>query len=256
MKIHLFGLPISAHIRLKVESGGWGQAVPPPHEFRSTPILSNELGKITDAEVQILVDSVADGFTHLVLVGVRDWAKLQPRLGFDSRMHVARVQEPIRHLTWPFLQQLLCAIVGLDELWLTRIAPTDLRHPLLLPPTFFATDRETKEYWHKCDVYSENQLVGAEQLLTAVERCHRRPDSQGGRSWLDSQGRRYRIDHSRHGRSETDRAGIKSYRFCFEIPQGFHFDVTDNSGRYFTVNIDNNRQRLLHCNVNPWGKVW
>jgi hypothetical protein len=115
--------------------------------------------------------------------------------------------------------------------------------------------RTTSEYWHHCDVYSEDRLTGAEKLLEIVEKQHRTPDKQGGRSWLDSRNKRYRMDPSRHGRSEADRTGAKLYRFCFEIPQGFHFDVTEDSGRLFTVDIENVRHRLQHCNVTPWGRV-
>jgi hypothetical protein len=119
----------------------------------------------------------------------------------------------------------------------------------------FATNRDTAEYWRHCDVYSQELFVSAEQLLAAVNTHHLLPDQQGGWSWLDGGSKRYRIDHARHGRSQADRAGMKSYRFCFEIPAGFHYDVTDDSGRAFPIKIDSRYQSVTHCNVTPWGKV-
>jgi len=255
MKIHLFGLPKSAHIRLRDESRGWVGAVPTPHEFRSTPILSNELGLVSKSELEELAKALGEGFTHLVLAGVREWKKVYFHLQFDCRIHVARLPEPIRDLTWPLLQQYLHAVVSMDERWLLDISPTDLRHALLLPPTVFATNRDTAGYWRHCDVYAEALFARAEQLLAEVERHHRRPDAQGVRSWLDNRNKRYRIAQARHGRSLADRARMKSYRFCFEIPAGFHYDVCDDSGRSFAIDIDGRRQTVTHFNVTSWGNV-
>jgi hypothetical protein len=143
----------------------------------------------------------------------------------------------------------------MDEVWLRKLSPTDLRHALLLPPTVFVTNRQTAGYWQHCDVYSQELFAKAEQLLEVVETHHRRPDGQGSRSWLDGRYRRYRIDPARHGRSQSDRAGMKSYRFCFEIPVGFHYDVSDDSGRTFVIEVDGHSEMVNHCNVTPWGKV-
>jgi hypothetical protein len=255
MKVHLFGLPKSAHIRLKDESCDWTDAVPPPHEFRSTPILSNELGKVTCSEINELARAVGKGFNHLVLVGVREWRKVYSCLHFDCRIHLAQIGEPLRDLRWSRLQQHLHAVVAMDEVWLRKLSPTDLKHALLLPPIVFATNHYTADFWRHCDVYRQELFASGEQLLAEVERHHRRPDAQGARSWLDSRNRRYRIDHSKHGQSQADRAGEKSYRFCFEIPPGFHYDVTDDSGGTFTIAIDGRSQRVTHCNVTPWGRV-
>lgn len=255
MKIHLFGLPKSAHLRLKNESQDWTDAVPAPHEFRSTPILSNELGNVSKSEVDELAKGAGEGFNHIVLAGVRDWKKFSSRLQFDCRIHLARLSDPIRDLAWPLLQEHLHAVASLDELWLSKLSPKDLRHALLLPPTLFATSRNTDAYWQRCDVYSQELLAGAEELLIEVERHHRRADQQGGRSWLDGRRRRFRIDPSKHARSGADRAGMKSYRFCFEIPPGFHYDVSDDSGRAFAIEIDGRSQAVTHCNVTPWGRV-
>jgi hypothetical protein len=255
MKVHLFGLPESAHIRLKDESGNWSGAVSAPHEFRSTPILSNRLGQVTGSDIKELVKAVGEGFTHLVLVGIREWQKISSRLKFDCRVHVVRISGPIRDVGWPDLREDLQAIVTMDESWLSRLSPTDLRHALLLPPPVFATNRDTVNFWQKCDVYSPELFVGGEEVLAEVERHHRRPDSKGVKSWLDSKKMRYRFDHSPHGRSHADRTGEKSYRFCFEIPPGFHYDVTDDSGRMFSIEIDGRSQRVSHCNITPWGAV-
>ena len=149
----------------------------------------------------------------------------------------------------------LHAIAMMDEIWLDKFCPKDLRHALLLPPPVFATNRDTAEYWRHCDAYSTDRFPGAEKLLEDVERHHRRSDGQGSRSWLDSRNRRFRFDPARHARSVADRENRKSYRFCYQIPAGFHYDVTEDSGKAFKIEIDGRSNTLTHCNVTPWGVV-
>ena len=255
MKVHLFGLPISTHRRLKEESGDWTDAVPDPHEFHATPISTNEYMSFTEGELDELARWVSDGFTHLVIPANREWRIIQERFRFDCRVHMARLWEPLKDITWDLLKERLHAATKLDEVWLRKISPNDLRHALLLPPSIFSTMRTTHQYWHKCEVYSEQRIKEAERLLGIVEKEHRRPDGKGKRCWIDARKWRYRIDPLKHGLSTADRAKGGSYRFCYEVPHGFHYDVTEDSGRPFTVPIDGEPQRLTHCNVTPWGHV-
>lgn len=255
MKVHLFGLPISTHRRLKEESGDWNDAVPAPHEFHSTPISTNEYMSFTEGELRDLAGWVSKGFTHIIIPANRDWKIIQAKFQFDCRVHVARLWEPLRDINWALLKERLHERTKLDEAWLHKISPTDLRHALLLPPSVFLTVRTTHQYWHKCDVYSEERIEGAQELLGIVEKEHRRPDGKGGRSWVDARKWRYKVDPSKHGLSTADRTKGKSYRFCYEVPHGFHYDVTEDAGQSFTLQIDGKSQKLKHCNVTPWGHV-
>lgn len=255
MKIHLFGLPISAHRRLKRESNGWERAVPEPHMFRATPISTNETAAFSESDIQELLKSVGEGFVHVIISPSRHWKVLKARLEFDCRVHVARLWHPARDIPWEQLRSHLHEAVSLDEKWLGKCCPTDLRHPLLLPPALFSTTNGTDRYWQKCDVYAENQLPKAAALLKQVEKVHRQRESNGSRSWIDSRKRRYRVAPSMHGLSPANRMGASSYRFCYEVPPGFHYDVADDGGRAFTVDIGGKSQKVLHCNVTPWGHV-
>lgn len=255
MKVHLFGLPKSAHIRLKAESAEWADAVPSPHKFRATPLLSNDLGDVGKSDIDELAKAIGEGFTHIVLAGVREWKKIYASLQYDCRIHLTRIVGSLRGVAWSTLQQSLHSIVAVDETWLARLSPRTLKHPLLLPPSTFATSRETADFWRHCDVYSEDLFSAGEQILGEVEKYHLRPDPQGARSWLDNRHKRYRIDRSKHARSEAERSGAKSYRFCFELPPGFHYDVSDDSGNPFVVLIDGRPCKVTHCNITPWGRV-
>ncbi len=255
MKVHLFGLPISTHRRLATESDGWADAVPAPHEFHSTPISTNEQGLFTDGELKDLRSKVGVGFTHIVIPASRDWKVVQSHFQFDCRVHIARLWEPIRNITWELLKDRLHAATKLDEIWLQKVSPSDLRHPLLLPPTIFRTSRNTEKYWHRCDVYSVERIREAEDLLSVVEKEHRKPDRTGGRSWLDGGKLRFKFDPSKHAISASNRRGTKEYRFCYEVVPGFHYDVRDDAGKAFIIEIGGKRTAVHHCNVTPWGHV-
>lgn len=255
MKIHLFGLPISLHRKLKQESEDWRKAVPDGHNFRATPIYSNELAPLSQSELREIESAVDDGFTHIVLPASRNWGAVKAHFQFDCRVHVARLRNPLRDLTWPILQQALHDMARLDEEWLERFCPTEIRHPLLLPPKFFVTEKATADFWNKCDAYSRERFAAASGLLEEVERVHRRPDGKGKRNWVDGRGWRYRIDPSMHAPAAKERAGRKSFRFCFEVPPGFHYDVTHDKEGYFRIEIDRRTQSVKHCNITPWGKV-
>ncbi len=238
-----------------MESDGWTDAVPAPHEFHSTPISTNEQALFTDGELKDLLEKACEGFTHIVIPGSRDWKVVQSRFQFDCRVHIARLWEPIRDITWELLKERLHATTKLDEIWLNKVSPSDLRHPLLLPPTIFHTARNTDRYWHRCDVYSEERIREAEGLLSVVEEEHRKPDGSGGRSWIDGAKLRFKYDPSKHGLSEANRKRAQEYRFCYEVLPGFHYDVKYDDGRAFIIGIGGKPMTVHHCSVTPWGHV-
>jgi len=256
VKIVLFGLPISTQARFKSESNNWGDAVPAAHSFRSVPLTTNSNVPFTRGELEDLRLAVEDGFTHIVIPGRSDWKVVQQLFRFDCRVHSVPVDVPLREMSWNFMRTRLHEIVALDEVWLAKISPTDLRHALLLPPSVFKPCRECVDYWNRCEVYAAHRIPDAEETLHHVEREHRKADSKGGRSWIDERNWRYRFDPSRHGISAQNRAGRKAFRFCYEVLSGFHYDLEEDSGGWFHIEIKGKRERLKHCNVNPWGMVW
>jgi hypothetical protein len=255
LKVHLFGLPLSTHRRLEQESNDWVDAVPPGHEFSSTPISTNERAPFSSNELKDLKAKVGHGYTHVIIPASRHWEAVAKFLQFDCRVHVARLWEPIRDVNWADLKEALHAAVKLDEKWLAKIAPADVRHALLLPPKFFSPVRDTEAYWYRCDVYQEAKIPAAEKLLSLVEREHRKQDGKGGRSWIDQRNLRYRVDPSKHALSVAARSGQKDFRFCYEVMPGFHYDVHDDADRSFVIDIGGKSETVNHCNVTPWGHV-
>src|SRR6476469_1659941 len=113
MNVHLFGLPLSTHRRLKQESEGWQGAVP----------ATNEYAPFTKGEVRNLAAAGAEGFTHIVVPASRDWKVIQTRFQFDCRVNIARLWEPLKDITWDLLRERLHAATKLDELWLEKVCP-------------------------------------------------------------------------------------------------------------------------------------
>src|ERR1035441_10556541 len=103
MKVHLFGLPMSVHRRLKEESSNWQEALPPGHGFRATPSFSNSVGQFSESELGELIHAVGEGFTHIVIPANRDWLEIKRRLQFGCRIHLARLRQPFSGFAWALL---------------------------------------------------------------------------------------------------------------------------------------------------------
>lgn len=239
---------------MKDESAGWNEALPADHSLLVTPINSPAPRPFTKAEREEILNAAGVGFTHVVLLGTRDWGTIADSLRFDCRVHILRLQGDYHSISWPDVKGALEAIVALDSEWIAKVAPRDLRHQLLLPPTFFATEKRTENFWNKCDVYSQKDLQPATEILSVVERIHRKRN-EGERIWTDAREYEYSVDSAKHSMSVQEREGGTLYRFCFPLPKGFHFDVCSSDGRKFGVKIGSERKSVTHVNVTPWGHV-
>lgn len=254
MRIQLAGLPLSAHRRLYEESSGWTDAVPGAHHFSPTPASSSTPNDLSSSDRREILRKVEQGYVHIVMPGIRAWKDFRRCIEFECRIHILRLPSPLRQIQWSDLRSELHRVVELEEKWLQRIGPSDVNHALLLPPDQFEPEKRCANYWHHCDVYAESGIEKAESILQAVKSHHRKPDGPG-RSWLDSRSLRFRIDPSRHGLSPNERSAKQSYRFCFAVPLGFHFDVSHDKGRQFTLIKDGAPHRFTRVNVTPWGHL-
>jgi hypothetical protein len=173
---------------------------------------------------------------------------------FDCRVHSIRISGDLSKLTWPSLREELKRVVELDEEWLLKVAPRDVHHQMLLPPTFFVPNSGVSGFWKHCDTYKLDAISHAEKLLKKVEQFHRRRSEGGPRVWIDARSREFGIDRSYHSLSVEERGGETRHRFCFLLPHGFHYDVS-KGGRYFEVTFDGRTRTLDHVNVTPWGAL-
>jgi len=253
VKIQLCGLPLSVHRRLMEESNDWDMGHEWVHTLRATPINHTSPRPFTLAELGEIAAAVGEGFTHIALAATRDWRRVAEDLKFDCRVAILRPVESNGVLSWPALRDEIWRAVAIEEIWLAQIAPRDVQHQLLLPPPVFTTHKGVHLYWEACDTYKVSGIEAAEKILKNVTSVHRKR-RDGQMVWVDAKGRDYKIDRSFHSRSQDDRQGVRRYRFCFQIPPGFHYDVSKN-GDTFDMELEGRAVSMTHANVTPWGYV-
>lgn len=207
--------------------------------------------------------NIQDGFVHLAVVPLRplDFERIFSSLRRDCRLTQLQLRGKPDAITWADLEIALAKVIEFERQWATRIRPTDLRHPLLLPAPSFEAEDDVAHLWDACDCYyTEQSLADATEVIDQFERLHRRSSKNDGPRawfWFDRQNRCFKHDKAGHGRSAMARAGGRQFRFAFEVPADFHFDVRcegkpislrDAAGQLHAADT--------HLNVNPWGKVW
>jgi hypothetical protein len=258
VKLQLIGLPLAAHRRLKPQFEEWAAALSPNHSILAVSSVDDKRRNLPKADLPEVHERVQGGFVHLgVVPGRQVWDAVYKAFKFDCRVRLLPLSDPINSITWEELQQVLIDMIEFEQRWLDMICPTDLRNPLLLPPPSFEPDRDLNDYWSKCDVYRDAAQLGiAHELLNKVRTRHRKPREKSGQVWVDSKSRRFAFDPARHARSPLERTGRKRYRFCFNLPAGFHFDVQHESEREFILQDRMGAShRGRHLNVDPWGSV-
>jgi hypothetical protein len=262
MKLQLIGMPQAAHRRLKSRFDEWAETLRPEHTIIATPCRNHHVPAIGKPELNDIRAKVRDGFVHLIVVPVRDWELVHKEFRLDCRTTILRFGDSYEEVTWEQVAELIMKSIAFEKRWLHTICPPDLHHALLLPPPCFEPARKLKGYWEKCDVYGNTELLAvAHDVLQSVSAEHRRrKEGQGhgqhGQCWRDCKGRQFTFDPARHAMSPSERAGERRFRFCFQLPVGFHFDVQHEFGTEFTV-----RDKLgsaytgRHLNIDPWGSV-
>jgi hypothetical protein len=255
VKVQVVGLPLTTHRRLKNEAGDWATALGPDHVFRSSP--SSAWPSIGQAEIADIRANVREGFAHIIVMPMRAWEVVRNSFRFDCRVVMARFTQEVEDLDWAFLKGVVSSLIDFEERWASRIRPKDVHDPLLLPPPTFEPARNVSNFWSNCDVYGKLSLIDdAQKVLAKVSKIHRKGRGAEGHSWVDTRGRQFKCDPSRHGRSKDEREGYKQFRFCFEVPEGFHYDVNHVSANEFWVtDLDRKTYRVRRANIDPWGRI-
>ena len=124
---------------------------------------------------------------------------------------------------------ILQKIVDFEEQWRADIRPTGVDSPLLLPECSFDGNATTEAMWKRAHYVrpTDDFIEEVANLIQLFRRTHHR--SSG--SWLDEASRQFVVPEQFHGVADRrDR-----WKFTFEVPLGFHYDVRHNKGREFRV---------------------
>ena len=257
IRLQVVGLPLKTYRRLQPQIETWVSALDVTCSVRFSPSFQETTPQIGKREIMQIKQNIQEGFVHIAVLPVRDWSVLKSQFHFDCRIPMLAVPGDFRGLTWEQLEVALTQVLGFEERWCKAVKPSDFHHPLMLPPPSFEIQRVYRDFWRQCDCYRNTELLtDANNVVQGVRAAHRRSASGIGVYWLDCGKKRFSIDRSWHALSQEERLGKKRFRFCFEIPQGFHFDVVHDSGSDFCLRgKDRVYDRINRANVDSWGTV-
>jgi hypothetical protein len=142
--------------------------------------------------------------------------------------------------------------------WRASVLPRDESCCLLLPECAFVCDDRVKHVWTIATQSGIERIRGAARAMEQFQSLHwlthvEQGRHESGRAWIDVDSRAFKHKGPRHAVSPFPR----SWKFSYELPEGFHFDVTSNSA-FHVIAHDRARHTaaaLAHINIDPHGYV-
>ena len=255
MRLQVVGLPQRAHRRIEGEFRAWAAGLGPDVEIRPAPSLNETVPQVGVQERRLIEAHIQEGFAHIVAVPYRAIGELQTWFELDCRVTRLAIRDAVT-VGWDDFRAALIKAISFEQQWCTALKPTDLNHALLLPPISFVPARDLQGFWRQCDCYNDARLNAASNLLERFGREHRKSQAGVGAFWLDTGGRRFIVDRARHARTAEERVGRRLFRFCYEVPHGFHYDVThETNPRFNLITTERTHVGITRANVDSWGSV-
>jgi len=154
--------------------------------------------------------------------------------------------------------QAINAVLNEELRWIELVKPRDESCCLLLPECAFLAESNVRHVW---EAATQPGIERINLAATASERFKtehwlsdtRRKNSH--RAWIDTRGRIFDHRGPRHGTAPFPR----SWKFSYQVVQGFHYDVQSKDSRPFNVvAADGNRYAASgsgHINIDTHGYV-
>jgi hypothetical protein len=244
------GLPQRQHTRLRTAIDRW--AGERGAVIRHVPSAHPKLATIDGIPWDEVNRNIQDGFTRLVLpASMRDVPSIVREHRYGPRTIVLRLGEfPSQAIAQ------LDAMLDFEITWRERLEPKDRNSPLHLPTPSFEPADVIGDYWAAANCYGDQSAISlAEAGIARVLAEHRRTEVGVGVYWVDRMRRRFAVDKSYHSRAVTERAGRSSIRFCYSRPAVFHFDVTGDREKPFSIWLVGGRQqRATRMNISAWAE--
>lgn len=259
IKIQVVAFPGTPYRRLrpeleKFQAGG----LPENLALRFVQSRNDYIAEIGAREVNEIAENVQAGYVHIAAFPTRDMPALRP-FELDCRVIKLVVSPNFRTLTADEVGQAVLQATDYEERWCQVVRPDDWHHPLCLPRPSFGVHADIHDYWKTCDCYKEtSKLTTANDVLQKVISRHRGSQKGEGTYWVDTHSRRFKVDRALHGMTAAQRNGRKSFRFAWEVPMGFHYDVrhTDEGKKFSIQAAAMHHHGCIRANVNCWGEVW
>ena len=153
----------------------------------------------------------------------------------------------------PFLQRLIIDLAE-EEIWSSRVKPTDIGSPLLLPESSFGVGGNHRDMWHHARSYGDTlNIEGAAKAVRNFERVYLRKVEHY--QWIDDRDLVFGREGPRHAAAPFPRG----WKFAYRLPDGFHYDVKHREQhRFFITDAVGKRHpsgTKGYINVDPHGYV-
>ena len=256
VRIQIVGLPSNVYRRLREWIQAWSRELTDAVTVRSVPLMSRSSYSLDANAFNNIDRNVQDGFTHLLIAPVRNFRDVTDRYALDLRLVRLHLPSDLHRLSWDELRPALVQASEYEARWCRVAKPDDTNHPLLLPPPSFETHKTLGDFWNTCDCYGDTErLDAANSALQKAVQIHRKR-IEGVRLWIDCRQRVFAVDRARHGRTLGERRGEHRYRFCYQIPPGFHYDVFHVRRDTFNLHGRGGTHNSIRgANVDSWGSV-
>lgn len=255
------GLPATPQRQLKAAVSREPSALRPGFALQWLSARNKRAG-IAEAQVEQLL-SLADrhSASSVLVVAQRPTSDSERvvarvRAHFRARLISASVLEqinpdPIRAV------QALNIHLEIEERWCDVLMPRSESDALLLPETSFLAQSEYRDAWRAAVMAASVVQIGdVARYVENFEEAHRSAAATGvARHFVCASELRWVDAGARHGRAPFP----MYWKYSFRIPEGFHYDVTSQRGRAFTIRdaagADHRRGASEHANVDPHGSV-
>ncbi len=139
--------------------------------------------------------------------------------------------------------------------WTETVRPRDLSCCLLLPECAFSAAPTVRHIWTAATEAGIERIKLAARASERFGNLHWLPRKNSARGWIDTDGRIFDHRGALHGIAPFP----WSWKFSYQMVDGFHYDVTSRDSRIFKISgADGSRHPALasgHINIDPHGHV-
>jgi hypothetical protein len=139
----------------------------------------------------------------------------------------------------PLIAELEQAVAE-EQVWIDNVKPQSTASPLALPGKVFKAKGDFANLWAQCDVYGDIAAIRAAGVLvekfTAAFRKSIASNKDEKTPWLDHDDWVWKDDGQQHGAAIFP----KNWKYSWEVPEKFHFDVMPKNPKTKTHFIDVN----------------
>ena len=193
----------------------------------------------------------SDAGVHLILAHNRESDRKKFEKDAADWCRVVWLPDPVfRNYPKPMFDEEIHRLLKFEAIWRASIRPS-VESPLLLPETAFSSAQPVRDMWRRARRVGEgrDEIDAVKGLIQRFRHRHHRSGM-----WLDERKLRFKRGADHGGRQLPPRRRTK---LTFRLPDGFHFDVSGESGRAFSVQDRDGvaTEFNRYANIDPHGFI-